>query len=108
MPNRHQTEAMLTLCAEIVRMSPTLPTYRAVRAVQDLQRVAARLHRRYEAACSYEWAATEAYERRTERLEADAASIAANLPGLTVEPQRDPRGWPLILKMNGVELGRLG
>jgi hypothetical protein len=27
---------------------------------------------------------------------------------LTVEHQRDPRGWPLILKLNGVEMGRLG
>lgn len=103
-----QTEAMLTICAEIAQALPTIPAYRIACAVQAAQKIAASLHRRYEAACSYSYANTDAYERRTERLEAKAADCFRAVPGVAVEHQRDPRGWPLILKLDGKELGRLG
>ena len=110
MPSKTQTYEMLTHVARIAAECPELSPHRVATTVMDLQRMAASLHKRYEAACSYEWANTPAYERRTERMEAKAAAFAPfqTMGKLTVEHQRDPRGWPLILKLRGVEIGRLG
>ena len=106
--NAKQLEALLTMCAEVAQHSPTLLPHRVASVMWELQKLAASLHRRYECACSYEWANTDKYERRTEKLETKCAHIATLVPGLEVEHQRDPRGWPLVIKMNGRELGRLG
>ena len=58
------------------------------------------MRRRFENQCSYEWACTEKYEAATERLAARLCSIA--LPeGVTLELQRDPRGWPINLTVRG-------
>ena len=110
MANKTQVYEMLTHAARIAAECPELSPHRIATTVRDLQKLAASLRKRYEAACSYEWANTPAYERRTERMEAKAAEFAPfNTMGrLTVEHQRDPRGWPLILKLRGVEIGRLG
>ncbi len=76
--------------------------------VDYLQRASAILHTRYENACSYAWASTEQYERQTASRE---ACILATLRehGLAdcAEFQTDPRGWPLVLRLNGREY-RLG
>lgn len=100
--------AALSIAVQIGRIDPNAPTPRIANVVDKLQRLARSLHKRYEAACSYEWANTPEYERKTERTEEKAAQLARTIPGLVVEHQRDPRGWPLILKMDGAELGRLG
>jgi hypothetical protein len=110
MATKTQTYEMISHAARIAAECPELSPHRVTSVVMDLQHMAASLHKRYEAACSYEWANTPAYERRTERMEAKAADLAPfqTMGRLTVEHQRDPRGWPLILKLNGVEIGRLG
>jgi hypothetical protein len=110
MASKTQTYEMLTHAARIAAECPELSPHRIALLVLNLQSIAASLHKRYEAACSHEWANTPAYERRTERLEAKAAELAPfqTMGRLTVEHQRDPRGWPLILKLNNAEIGRLG
>lgn len=111
---------MLIICAEVAERSPNLaPRYIAAR-VYKLSRIARSLHKRYEAACSYEWANTEAYEKRTESLELKAMQVGLDLD-VVVTHQRDPRGWPLIIYSRGgksntnppshleqQEIGRLG
>lgn len=90
------------------------------RAIVDyLQRAGATLHTRYEAACSYEWADTPEYERHTEKREATLLRTAKDWgmnittdcnerrPGVWVRLQTDPRGWPVVLYINGRE-HRLG
>lgn len=104
----NQLSALVTMAADAAQSASTTSPYCIASTLTVLQQHAASLHRRYTAACSYEWACTEKYERRTERQEDKVKQIAANIPGLTVEFQRDPRGWPLILKLDGKELGRLG
>lgn len=110
MPNLsvHQTFAMLSMSTQLVEDLPDTPRLNIVAFVQAAQGYAAQLHKRYEAMCSYEWANTDKYERRTEKLEALVAALAVNLPGVTVEHQRDPRGWPVIVKLHNTEIGRLG
>lgn len=63
-----------------------------------LIRAAASLHKRYEAACSYEWACTEAYEHGTERKEAAVTKLLA-IYGLKATFGRDPRGASISLKL---------
>lgn len=104
--NSHQIEAMLTLTAEIARLKQDTKLYEIPRGVAKLQRLAASLHKRYEAACSYEWANTEAYEKRTDQLEKKALMLAAELC-VGLEIQRDPRGWPFIFN-TGERETRLG
>lgn len=57
---------------------------------------AARLHRHYEAECCRE--VTPAEETRAKANEDRVRSIVATVPGLRVEFQPDPRGWPIILR----------
>lgn len=97
-----QLEIAVCLGREKVDLSP----YRIATAVQDLARMGRQLHHRYEASCSCEWACTDRYERQTDRLEAKVQTRAAEI-GLTLEFLRDPRGWPLILRLGGHEY-RLG
>lgn len=98
--------ASLEVAVTLGREHPDLTAYRIAAAVHDLARLGRQLHRRYEASCSYEWACTDRYERQTERLEAKV-SERAKAVGIAVELQRDPRGWPLILRIAGQE-HRLG
>lgn len=104
----NQLSALVAMAANVAQAAPSLSPYRIASTLTVLQQKAAALHRRYTAACSHEWACTEKYERRTENEEHRVKQIAAAVPGLTVQYQRDPRGWPLILKLDGKELGRLG
>lgn len=102
----HQIENLLSLASEIARTCPPAKakTFEIPRVLMKLQKLAISLQHRYEAACSYEWACTEAYEKRTERLETKAGELAKTL-GLSLEHQRDPRGWPLKLMVAGNERG---
>lgn len=63
-----------------------------------LIRAAGSLHKRYEAACSYSWASTEAYETATARKEKAVAALLQPF-GIDVEFQRDPRGAAIKLKL---------
>lgn len=104
--NKHQLEAVCTLIAEVARYSSTVKTYDIPRNFIKLQKLASSLHKRYEAACSYEWTDTEAYRARTEALENKALRLAEDL-GIGLEIQGDPRGWPFIVRVGGAET-RLG
>lgn len=71
-----------------------------------LHKIGRQLHKRYKAARSYQWADTDAYRDRTERLERKALSVAAEAQ-LKVSFQQDPRGWPVIItfEQNDLRLG---
>lgn len=63
-----------------------------------LESLARQLRSRFEAQCSYEWANTEKYEKRTETLVKEAQTLFANLSGpgkRSMEVNRDPRGCAL-------------
>lgn len=87
------------------------PPREAAQTIHEAHRLAKALHARYEAQCSYEWANTPEYEKRTDKLEAklcatlEAAGFSSyETPpsnGLHYALQRDPRGWPLILSISG-------
>ena len=94
---------------------------RAAQTIHEAHRLAKALRARYEAACSYPWANTPAYEKRTEKMEAKLCklleAVGFNITqshALDIVPvhgpnglplwaalQRDPRGWPLILSIGG-------
>lgn len=97
-----KTMAMLELTGAILRDIPESKLYVVTRAVYDLQKIAGQLHKRYEAACSYEYANTDRYNKRTENLESKAVSIGKEI-GVTIGHQRDPRGWPLIVAIGNEE-----
>ena len=107
-----QYEAMLDLAATVgyAAGADTLPhdieTLRIPQNVAKLGKLASSLHKRYEAACSYQYANTDAYRTRTANLEKKAMEIAKEL-GVTLELQTDPRGWPFIVKLGAYET-RLG
>ena len=94
--------------------------------IDYLQRAAATLHSRYENLCNgfpfdKDNTFTESYEAATDKREKTLFKKAAEKgfqecgqyeidekdSGLWVALQRDPRGWPLILKIDGREV-RLG
>ena len=92
---REKIEAGLSLaahCASLVN----LPSHVIAHHVFSLMKIAAQLHKRYEAACSYQWSDTTTYRKHTLNLEREALEHGEAL-GLYVEYQTDPRGWPLIL-----------
>lgn len=97
-PN-HALIACLEVAVFLAHQNPDATPYRLARAVHDLHKIGQQLHRRYEASCSYPYASTEAYERRTTRLE-DQAHEAASNARISLAFQRDPRGWPLIITIN--------
>jgi len=74
--------------------------------VAKLGKLASSLHKRYEADCSYQWADTDQYRARTAKLEAQAQAIAKEM-AIGLEFQRDPRGYPFIVKLGNYET-RLG
>lgn len=98
--NTHQINAMLDITALITRHYPHSKPFVVRRVVSDLARHARSLHNRYEAACSYEWANTDKYQARTDYIEGLVMGIAED-NGLTIGFQRDPRGWPLVIKIDG-------
>lgn len=104
--NQQRIEAQLLLVGDIMRTNDQAILNHVVQVVQKLASAAKSLHRRYEASCSYPWANTDAYEAKTERMEENAVSLAAEL-GLTLWLQRDPRGWPFIINI-GMFQHRLG
>lgn len=103
MSNKDRVKAMLDCTAEIVRANPEAKIYNVTHAVHELAKLARSLHSRYEAACSYDWACTDKYEKRTDKLEAQAEALAADI-GVTIGFQRDPRGWPMIIKAGSTEV----
>lgn len=96
--------AQLELIGDIMRTDENAKLYDVARVVFDLGKIASSLHKRYENACNYEWACTEKYLRRTESLEQKARDLGASI-GLTVGHQRDPRGWPMIVRIGMIEHG---
>lgn len=62
----------------------------------SLARAAESLRKRYEAECSYEWADTEAYRKRTETQERNLVARVEAL-GLHAYIQSDPRGATLYV-----------
>jgi hypothetical protein len=100
-PN-HALIACLEVAVLLANQNPDATPYRIARAVHDLHKIGQQLHRRYEASCSYAHANTEAYEKRTATLEDRATEAAANAR-ITLGFQRDPRGWPLVISVNGRE-----
>jgi hypothetical protein len=108
--------AGLTIAAKVAQGKPQLSPYEIARDIRAITQLAIKLHKRYKAACNYEWATTDAYERRTDKLEVKAQQHADAL-GVILEFQHDPRGWSLILyktwDIDGTseranQLGRLG
>jgi hypothetical protein len=71
--------------------------YPAACNVVRLQALGRVLRKRFEAICSYEWANTEAYGRRTDTAVKAALQLVFTL-GLTCDVNRDPRGPALKLK----------
>ena len=98
----YQTEALLTLVANVARNGGK-PLHDITIGCSKLQKLASSLRKRYEAACSYEWACTTEYERRTDKLELKAQTLAKDL-GVFLEIQRDPRGWPFIVTTGKTEI----
>lgn len=107
MPRDERTVAQLELVARIVwDKNNKANVFKVAQTVYDLGKIAKSLHKRYEAACNYAWACEEKYEKRTERLEAKAEELGKEID-VQVSHQRDPRGWPLIVKVGTYE-HRLG
>lgn len=104
--NQDRLEAIVTLTALIARAHENLPAHVVSRNVLKLGKLASSLHKRYEAACNYEWANTDKYEEHTARLEQKAAALGVELE-VKVDHQRDPRGWPLVITVGDKE-ERLG
>lgn len=111
-----RTRAQLELCAELVKWKMDrelqgdnygIAIYDAVDVVENLAKIARTLQNCYTNVCSYPWANTPTYEKRVNALEAKAGLVAARIAGLAIEFQRDPRGWPLIVKA-GPYTTRLG
>lgn len=102
MKANHALIACLEVAVLLANQNPDATPYRIARAVHDLHKIGQQLHRRYEASCSYPYASTEAYEKRTTRLEDTAYDTAANAR-IALGFQRDPRGWPLIITINDRE-----
>jgi hypothetical protein len=104
--DNHSLIACLKVAVLSARERPELGPYRIARVVHDLHKIGQRLHRRYEDSCSYQWADTDAYRERTERLELKASTVAAEAK-LGVRFQTEPRGWPLIVTLEQGEV-RIG
>jgi len=92
-------EQCLFLAAKIGREQAGIQPYEIAKNIAKLQKIASSLHKRYEADCSYQWADTEEYRARTERLELHAGEIVELLgtPKIKLKLQRYPRGWPIQL-----------
>lgn len=104
--NEQRAISQLNLVAEIVRTNEAAKIYNVTRNVHTLAKLAKSLHKRYENMCNFSWANESKYERRTITLEGQAVILADEI-GVKIEFQRDPRGWPLIIKAGPYET-RLG
>lgn len=110
--NKYRQEAMMNLAYAINAIQDG--GLNTIRTVQALAKAAKSLHKRYENECSYEWADTDRYRKRTENLERHIAELFAGLKlpsDCTMEIQGDPRGWPLIFTLqtsHGPREHRLG
>ena len=106
-----RTDLSLIACLEAAalaaRQNPEPSAYRIARSIHDLHKLGRALHRRYEADCSYAYADTPKYRKRTSIIE-DHVCDAAAAARLTVGFQRDPRGWPLVLVFSGNAEIRIG
>lgn len=61
------------------------------------------LRERWANSCSYEWAATDAYEAESERLQVELCN-AAEEAGLTLYLQTDPRGAAVYVRGGGLPI----
>lgn len=106
--NKYRLDAMMTLAHAINAVHDG--GLKTINTVQSLAKLAKSLHKRYENECSYQWADTDAYRKRTENMEKKAADLFVSLglpASCTLELQGDPRGWPLVFTIEGRE-HRLG
>ena len=105
---RETAEFVAEVAALLARHTYTLdngkpvntPPHVAAREAMKLARVARSLHRLAERNCCEDLDGVYGegyYERTDTRLENKARAIVARFPGLEVEFQGDPRGWPIIL-----------
>lgn len=90
---------LLYLATLLAPEGPTNPWGNATKLVR-LQSFGRALRKRFEAACSYEWANTDAYAKRTDKLVANARELFASLAWSDtkrpkLEINRDPRGAAL-------------
>ena len=98
---KEQYENLLTITAIVSRQSGHAPVLVA-RNLAKLQRIAVSLRKRYEAACSYQWADNDAYRARTASLQQKAVMLGQEI-GLDIKHQEDPRGAPLSFTLRGGE-----
>lgn len=106
---------LATLAVALDRHLGGNPSNNPAQTIHSAHRLAKALRARYEAQCSYEWANTPAYEKRTEKLEAKLCAMLEAAGFVRVDYwkevmprdrlayalQRDPRVWPLILSIGG-------
>ena len=85
------------VCVAIGRATGTVPyVHQITDEVLSLARAAESLRKRYEAACSYQWADTDEYRAKTERAENRIIERVKAL-GLHAYLQTDPRGATLYV-----------
>ena len=104
-----KTRALLAiaLLAERNReVQPLLGLNATLAVLLRLQKLAAALHRRYEAKVSAEDAQAPAYDEKTLSLEKEAFRLSESI-GLKLGLQKDPRGWPFVFRIGDSEY-RLG
>lgn len=108
MSRKYIDEAKKQVVVALGVHAPQLPWLVRKGLADYMQRAGSILHTRYEAECSYEWADTDKYRAETENRENKIIKELAKHGLLScLDFQTDPRGWPLVLTLDGREY-RLG
>ena len=90
----------LTVAAALAQHMPHKKPCEIASFIEDLDKMGAALNRRYLASCNHKWATTEAYEKRTDKMEDKLCKMVADFSGVVVTLQRDPRGWPVVITID--------
>lgn len=94
--NKHMVESVILLARGVPNMS--------VEDILWFARSASTLHKRFEAECSYQWADTDKYRDRTQKL-VERVRTKAREYQMGIEINQDPRGAPLkIVSFKGETL----
>ena len=116
---KYTKEAILQAARAIAEGMDKNTFSEAIPFAERMNKAAKSLQRRYENECSYEWANTPQYIKRTENMEAKiikectefgfdmTSDVNEKRAGAWFRLQTDPRGWALVLIVNGSEY-RLG
>ena len=102
MPTREQMENLITIAVKLGQANTDNNPVMLSRNLCKLHKIAVSLRNRYEAVCSYDWANTDDYLKKTEKLEIKAESLAQEI-GLKACHHRDPRGVSLTLTGTNAE-----